>query len=253
MKKEESYSSVQKMLGDLAGGFYIMEQQIDVEVQMAYFKMVKSIRKDINPEECLGDYDMLFSDEVLLEDKKEILVRIAGVKTVEAYRLLEEYLPKANEQLKDWSALAYNECKMQLESSLNEQSSVFVSTGMGGKGNALRYFIVLFAHEEIDETFSDFHIEFVKKELDFVLQQFSSELEVINETNESFISATALIPINVNLQDCLHKLFDACNQLAPFVSDRFIVTNIKTMSAEEILNFKDEDDEVDETSPIDLE
>lgn len=253
MRDDKEYTSVEKVLGKLAGEFYVMEEQVDVDVQMEYFKMVKENRKELNEEEVISDFDMIYSEEVLLQDKKIILVKLAGIQSVNTFRILEKYYKEDKvEDLKDWSILAYNEAKMQLESSLKDQNSIFVSTGMGGKGSALRYFIVLFPHEDIG-TFTDFHTEFVQKELRYILEQFDSKLEGFNEINEKFVAGTALIPVHINLQDCLSKVFDACNQFAPFVSERFIVTNIKSMSPEEILNFRDEDDQIDESGNLDVE
>ncbi len=78
-----------------------------------------------------------------LQVKKEILARLATIEKVECYRVIEAFLEIAEEDLHDWALLALNESRMLLESKILDENQVFISTGLGGKEEKLRYFVAL--------------------------------------------------------------------------------------------------------------
>jgi hypothetical protein len=46
------------------------------------------------------------------------LVQLANIDRIEAYRTLEKYVQVSTDQLRDWATLAWQECRLLLESKL---------------------------------------------------------------------------------------------------------------------------------------
>lgn len=225
---------------------YMLEEEIDIDIQNKYFIHSRKIDEDITKDEVMSNVHLLGKQEVSDDDKKNILAQLATLRDVEAYRVLEKECRKFdNEELNTWSVLAYNESKMILNGSLRNEQQVFISTGLGGKNGKFRYFIALFPSAE-SKTFSDFQKEFVTKELDFTLSQNNAELEKTIESTEEYLSFKILIPIKTHVPKLFKEVLKNCNQLADFVSKQFIITNVNEMEKDEILDFMNEVDEDDE-------
>lgn len=217
--------------------FYLLEEEIDVKIQNKYFKQSRHESELIDEEEVLNKADLLHNDEIDVEDKKQILAQLATVTDIKAYRILEkEYGQFEDEELNLWSILAYNEARMILNGSLKDEQQIFISTGLGGKDSKFRYFVVLFPHDDL-ETFSNFHREFVTKEVDFTLQRNGGNLETTIEVTNEYMSFKVLIPIKADIRKLFKKVLDNCNQLSPFVNDKFILTNMEEMDEVEINRF----------------
>lgn len=195
---------------------------------MEYYKMVSKIRtsdslKHFNPEELLSN--RLTPDEV-----KEYLIRLAGTDNVENYRLIEQYTSIATPDLKDWALMAQNESRFHLISSLSDEDGVFVSTGLGGKNGKLRYFIVFVPNTEglnADQK------KLVIDEVNFLFPRYSSEVENA-EISDNFICITALIPMDIAVNEPIKAVIEECLSLGCSLSDGYIVTNVKTLSLDDI-------------------
>ena len=229
--------------------FYILEEEVDVTIQNKYFKQSRHENQKTSNEEVMKKVDLLHNDAIDTEEKKKILAQLATLKDVKAYRVLEkEYGQFEDNELNLWSILAFNEARMILNGSLKDEQQVFISTGLGGKDGKFRYFVVFFPDEELGQ-FTDFHREFITKELTFTLQQNGGKFESTIDSNQEYISFKVLVPIKSNIQRLFKKIFDNCNQLAPFVNERFILTNVEEMDKVEINEFLesslDEENEIE--------
>jgi len=163
--------------------------------------------------------------------KKEILSKLACLALPEAYRTIEKYLQLPDKKLINWAKLALFESKMLLESSLLDQSHVLISSGLGGKNNMLRYFIVVYLKNEF--SFDATKKKVVVNEFDSVLKKNNCETELLKFYNKYF-TLTALIPLNVNLKHTFSDAINECNQYGNFLVDSFIVTNVKKLTISEI-------------------
>lgn len=233
--------------------YYMLEDEIDINIQNKYFSRSREIEKKYNKEEVFSHIHILNDVESDIDSKKDLLVQLASLRDVEAFRLLEKcHKGFNNEELNIWSTLAYNESKMLLNGSLKNEQQVFISTGLGGKNGKFRYFVALLPNEDLEEGFSDFQRQFVKKELQFTLEQQKAELEETIEDHNKYLSFKLLIPIKTNIPKLFKTILDNCNQLATFVSEKFIITNVNLMDREEIEEFIDNIDEDDETIVEDI-
>ena len=231
MGQENLYSKIQELLGNLKSNFNILEDHIDIDVQLEYFETSKDIKKSIDYEDTLNQKDSLFSNEISLDQKKSLLIKLASIDKVEAFRALEQYQKNPDHTLKDWATLALQESRMLLESSLLDQNQVFISTGLGGKGQKLRYFIVFLVKHEM--TLDDLRKKVILSEMNYIFKKFNAEIEDIKYSN-TFSTIKAIIPINVHLHEMFEEAIENCNQFGDFLQMNFIVTNVKELTFEEI-------------------
>ncbi len=233
MDQDNLYDKMQELLGNLNGNFNILEEQIDIDLQLEYFETSKNIKKSFDKSETLNNMESLFSDSISIEEKKSLLIRLASVDKVEAYRSIEKYRLAPDPTLKDWATLAMQESKMLLESIFLDQNQVFISTGLGGKGKKLRYFIVFLSKKDFE--FGDIQKKILKNEIEYIFKNKEVEIEDM-AFSKVFCTVKAVIPIEVHINDLFEKTITECNQMGDFLDTNFIVTNVKELTSNEILS-----------------
>ena len=231
MENESVYRKIQDFFGGLDNNFSLMEDPVDVSEQMNYFETSGRTRGTIKEEDMLVRKNELSDPEVSLEKKKKLLVQMAGVPSPEIYRILENYAKDPDTELKDWSKLALQENKLLLESHLLDNRQVFISTGLGGKGNKLRYFVVLI--NKNGDDLKPFQQKVVQDEMEYALQKNDSELEKLDFMHH-YTTMRVIVPICSDLTKLFREGINECNQFGDFLSPDFIVTNMKELSEEEI-------------------
>ena len=243
MKDEVYYNNIQKALENLPDNFNILEEKIDIEIQMQYFEFAKKNREDRSLDKIFEKREELFSDVLDEEQKKEILCNLALVDDVKAYRTIEKFIEGANGIIKQWAILSLQESRMLLQSSLLDEQQVFISTGLGGKGQKIRYFSVFINNLE-NEMLSKVQRKLLKDELIFELKKNDGEFELI-DFMEGFSTVQVMIPLKADLKTIFRNVIDECNQYGDFLKDDMIVTNVKVLSRGEIVEMlsKNEDDE----------
>ena len=140
---ENLYEKIREILGGTPGNLKILEQKIDIDLQMEYYDCSMRIREEKSDKWALERMQYLSETGYSVDVKKEILARMASIENVECYRAIEAYLEQALEPLLSWAILALNESRMLLESRMMDENQLFISTGLGGKDENLRYFVVL--------------------------------------------------------------------------------------------------------------
>lgn len=231
---EGLFDKLKNISGKFPDRFNILEEQIDVKLQMEYFKFSKKIKTDAKKLKHTIEFDELpdiTENNLTDEDLKGTLVKLASIDDPKAFRILEEFCKNENHPLHQWALLAMQESKMLLESSLLDENQIFISTGLGGKGNMLRYFIVLVGDKIIE--FQEFHQKMIHSEMDFALKNSASELEEVS-FSENYALITVLIPFNVEIQRIFKNALDEMNQYGSFLKDNFLITNVKKLSLPEI-------------------
>jgi hypothetical protein len=184
-------------------------------------------------EECFNSRDELFDENVDESRKKELLTAIATYDDVKAYRTLEKFVDNATGEIKQWGILAMQESRMLLQNSLLDENQVFISTGLGGKGKKLRYFVVFISHDE-NSLLTSIQQKLVTDELIFELKKHEGEFESIDFT-EGFASSLVMLPITVNIQQVFRNVIEECNQYGNFLRKDMVITNVKIMSRLEII------------------
>ncbi len=214
---ENLYEKIQEILGGVQGNLKVLEEQIDMDLQVEYYECSVKLREELEDEWALENVKYLSEPGYSVLVKKEILARLASIDSVECYRTIEAFLETAEENLHDWAVLALNESRMLLESSLLDESQVFISTGLGGKEEKLRYFVALLSRVDLDLT--DTQKMVINNEFEYVLKTVGAEVEEI-QFSEHLATILLLIPMNLSLTEVIKEAIDECNKYGEFLNDR---------------------------------
>ena len=225
-ESDNIYDKIQELLGDMPGNLTVLEDQIDADIQMEYFNYTRVFDKNQSRDEVLKKRDSIFGNDMAVEEKKKLMVQLANIDSIEAYRTLEKY-QGADHTLKDWAKLALQESRLLLESKLLDESQVLISTGLGGKGLKLRYFTVLLLKN--GKVYSGFERKIITSELKFSIKKSGGELEEVR-FNREFCMILSVIPLNIPVQVLFDNLIHECNQYGEFLNPDYIITNVRVFS-----------------------
>jgi hypothetical protein len=226
------FDKLKRMIEEDPDNVSILEEVIDVNLQMKYFKVSVKAKKDLDEGVILSSKDNLYDENVPLKDKKKLLAQLASVNKVEAFRVLEQYAQAPEKDLRAWAILALQESRMMIHATLLDKSPVFISTGLGGRENKLRYFIVFVTRD--GDNFSPVQQSLLSGELDFVAKRYKSEVEEI-KFHPMYATVTMLIPLRESVKNLLSEVLKNCNELGEFLFPSFMVTNVKRLTNKEIL------------------
>jgi hypothetical protein len=230
-KKGNIYDLLNEYLNIGEDSINILEEQIDSDVQLEYFEYSRNFESKDSAEEIFNNRELIFSSDVPDEHKKNILVQLASINDVEAYRTIQKYLRGPNTLLYHWACMALQESRLLLESNLMDENKVLITTGLGGKGFKLRYFIVFFTDD--GSPYTQLQKKIIRSELNYSMNKNGAEIEDILFEN-CFASILAIVPINIPVQQLFDSVIFECNQLGGFLFNDYIITNHKVLSIEEI-------------------
>jgi hypothetical protein len=233
-ESENIYDKIQELFGAKPGEFSILEEKIDIDLQMKYFEFSKRMKENLNQDDVLDESDDLFDPKISVNYKKEILSRLASVEKVEAFRKIEQFITITPSELREWSILALQESKMLLESKLLDENKVFISTGLGGKGDKLRYFVVILGKGI--NSFSETHKKIIRNEFEFTLKKYEGEIEAFR-FSEAISTILTVLPLQATIKSVFEEAIEECNQYGDFLLTNFIITNVKELSFDEIKEF----------------
>ncbi|MFT3739148.1 MAG: hypothetical protein QM786_10360 [Breznakibacter sp.] len=233
MDRSDMLDRLKKMFEEDPDNINILEEVIDVDLQLKYFKASVKAKKELNTEEVMANKDSLFSAETAKKEKRKLLAQLASINQVEAYRIIERYVGEADPTIKKWAILALQESRMLIHASLLDTAPVFISTGLGGKGKKLRYFAVFLSNS--GEPFSNLQQSIIQGELEFVATKSASEIEKI-EFHPNYCTVMILIPLKQSIKDTFGEVVTNCNEFGGFLHHSFMVTNVKKLSEADILH-----------------
>lgn len=229
---KNDYNNIAEILSNVPDNYRILEETIDIDVQKEFFESSKDIKIDVELTPSL--IEQLNSDNLPIEERKITLQKLAMIDSVEAFRAIEAYNLSPEHELKDWAILSLQQSRMVIQSSLLGEQQVFISTGLGGKTNKLRYFLIF--PYTVNTSINKVQKNALKNELSFFLNNYEGELEEIIFEHNRFATALALLPLKAAVTDMIKELLEECNQLGNYLSDDAIITNIKKFSNEEIID-----------------
>jgi len=220
---------LQHSLESIKGKLHVMEMNIPVEKQMEYFRFSETIRGNFANEYSI-EYQMriLASPESSPSDIKYALAFLAVSGNVKAYRAIEAY---SEQHLDDWTVMSLFQAKITLESEFSDERQIFISTGLGGKDDKLRFYA--FFKSTDGEIFSDYQRKLIEKEIPFFIRKYQGFPEEI-QIRDNYFTLLFLIHIQVNIKTMLDEAIAECNQYGDFIHKGFIITNVKVFTEEEI-------------------
>jgi len=233
-ERSDVFERFQESFSKMDGHFHILEQKVPIELQMEYFKCSEQMRYDNTPitEEDLSVYKQSLSDtEATIDRKKFILSALAVSNEVKAYRVLEEYVQHPDPEITNWAYMALMESRISLESELSEEKQIYISTGLGGKGEKLRFYTLFIASE--NKPFEEYQRQIIEREFPYYLTKKNCDIERLT-INDTYVELLFLIPVRVDIKTTLDNAVNECNQYGNFLSPLFTITNVKELSAEDI-------------------
>lgn len=233
MNDEFLYKKIQEAFMGIPDNFNVLEEQIDIQLQAEYFEFAKKFREGKSVGRYLKQKNMLFDPNIDVSKKKKVLTALASSVAVEDFRTIEKYFENPEKELKEWAILALQESRMLLQSSLLEEQQVFISTGLGGKGQKLRYFVVFLNRNGGELT--PMQKKMLNDELIYALEKNKGELEELNCMID-FTTAMVILPITSPLKNLFQGVIDECNQYGDFLQDDMVITNVKRLNPVEILD-----------------
>lgn len=220
---------LQHSLENIKGNLHVLEINVPVEKQMEYFHFSETIRQDPSDTEVVeNQINILSSSESSPADIKYALAFLAISGDVKAYRAIEAYY---QEHPSDWSALSYIQAKITLESEFSDEKQIFISTGLGGRGDLLRFFAFFKSKRGIQ--FSDYQKKLIEKEAPYYIQSNQGISEEI-QIHDNYFTLLFLIRLQVDIKTMLEEIIDECNQYGDFIDKGFVITNVKVFTDEEI-------------------
>lgn len=232
-EKEYIHNSIKEIIDTIPDNFSILEEKIDLEVQRDFFSSLKNLK--INYNDTLEDIiSNLNNTDIPVEERKTALLKLASINEVEAYRAIEKFYKQPDSDFKEWTALALQQSMLIIKSSLLGEQIVFISTGLGGKNGKLRYHLI-FPYSNTIKQLSDYQIKILKEESEFYLSYSKGEIEEFEFTSR-YASFMIILPLRVPITDIVKLIVDECNQYGSFLSEDILVTNMKKLSDEEIIN-----------------
>lgn len=235
---------------NMDGHFHILEHRVPVEQQMEYFKYSDRVRKSVG-EMSDADYEQYTVDlenvELSKERKKRILATLASSKQVRAYRLLEQYVQHSDKELVNWAYMALMESRITLETELSGEKQIYISTGLGGKGKKLRFYVLIISSD--GSFFADYQRKIIEKEFGYALPKSDSEIERLT-MGDDYVELVLLVSVKFDVRRILEDVIRECNLYGNFLSEVFTVTNVKELSPEEIRRIIDKYRNEQENPPV---
>jgi hypothetical protein len=226
---KNALKDLQHSLENLKGNLHVLETSVPVEKQMEYFRFSEAIRSEIPDERSVErQIKVLSSDEASPAEIKYALTFLAISCDVKAYRAIESYHESHSD---DWAVMAMMQAKITLESEFSDEKQIFISTGLGGKGNLLRFFAFFKSNRR--KNFSDYQKTLIEKEILYSMQKHHGTLEKI-QIRDNYFTVLFLIHVQVDIKTMLDEALDECNQYGNFIDKGFVITNVKEFTDEEI-------------------
>jgi len=123
------------------------------------------------------------------------------------------------------------ESRVMLESEFTDERQIYISTGLGGKGNKLRFYILLLS--STGNQFLAYQQQVIEREFAFALHNDNCEIEELTiKTN--YVELTVLTPIQTNIKQFIENIVLECNQYGNFITNAIIITNVKKLAESEI-------------------
>lgn len=233
-RNEKIFNRLVDLTKDNKSRLHILEETIPVDEQFEYFNYSNTVRENAGPD-INRNYlvSLLFTPELSLEEKRKSLSLLAGLSDVAAYRAIETYHSSPLEpELANWSALALVESRIVLNSDLTGEQQVFISTGLGGHNNKLRYFCLIASNNQAPFTY--LQDEIIEREFRFQFEAAKIEIEKI-EKEDNYVIYILLAAIEIDIKEMIDKIVRECNQFGNFIRPQVLITNTKILSREEII------------------
>lgn len=235
-KQEKKIEDINQLLAMAGPNLSILEEEVDIKVQKEYFDMVNILSQQSNDYQELSkqyveNINDLFDENISPEIKKKMLIVLATIDDISVYRTIENF-SKMDSPLQKWAIISLQQSRMLIQTNLLDDPGVFISTGLGGQGLLLRYFCVFF--NRLPGQLQSFQQNILKNETETAITAASGQIESV-EFRDKYTIMLILLPLQADLQVLFSGIIDECNQYGHFLHENIIITNVKKLTEEEIM------------------
>ena len=219
----DNEKDIRKFLESIPDHFVILKEGIDIKTHKEYLDYSHSfVHGELSEKQTINLGNMLYDDKCTIDSKKKIVTLLAHLGTISAFRQIEKYYNNPDNDIKNWTALALQECKMFLESALTDESAGFISTGLGGTNDKLRYYFLVLPLT--DKQFTSIQHRIIKDEFLLIAKELKCFVETV-DNSDTYVGLTVLVPMDVAIGVFIDKGIQKCNELGGFVFEFYYVTN----------------------------
>lgn len=212
--------------------FHLLEDLVPIEEQMDYFRHYDRVRNDSDKFDIDEEIVVLFSPNQTYQRKKDSLLRLASMPDVRAYRAIETYHSSPLEaELANWSSMSLLGSKILLSSNLSGQQQIYISSGLGGLENKLRFFGLFATKDRSGLTL--LQREIIDREFRFQFEQANITIETF-EIKENYFTIVMLFPIDSDAKIVINTTIEEINQYGNFLDTRYLFTNVRILSTQQI-------------------
>ncbi len=236
-RRNRLMEEIRSLMNNQSFRFSFFEEGVDVEIQTRFLSQFNQQQKEPS-DRTTDEWLSLLNKESLgllsIEEQEGIILEASHVDEVAVYRALEKLVNELEGDMKSWAVLGMQHSRMLLQSVLLDEYQVFVSTGLGGRNNKIRYYAVL-AHSK-GEVFSERQQEIIQSESLFAFNQSDAELEAGKFDGEFYVTKV-LIPMTCNLDDLFQSMINASVDLGVPLHFDYLITNVKELNRGEMESF----------------
>lgn len=241
----DNLSNYQDSFRNMKGNIHVLERSVPVDLQMEYFRSSKDYKRGISrdykatDEECADLYAELVGQTASEEPEylskytvRNLLIKLASSKNPKAYTYLKQYVeqhPEAPEL--DWACLALMEIQMGLESELSDEKQIYIATGLGGRGEKLRFCVLMFSATL--QPFEVYQRQVIEREFGYYFPKADCEMERL-EIGENYVNLSVLFPLRSDIRLIMAQIITTCNEYGNFLADVYTITNVKEFTPEDI-------------------
>ena len=230
-KKKNSFDEFRKSLEKMDGNLHVLDSYIPMEKQLDFFRYSELIRPKFSQDEMENQLQILLQDDSSELEIKHALAFLSVSREIKAFRAIEMYAQKPDAKQTDWANLALLQAKIALESEFSDEKQIFISTGLGGRDNKLRFY-AFFKSNQLN-PFSDYQKQLIEKEFAYSIEKNDGVLEEIT-IKDIYFSLILLISIHEDIKNLLEATIAECNQYGDFIDKGFMITNVKIFDREDI-------------------
>jgi hypothetical protein len=227
---DEDQEGLQDVLSQIPDRFVVAEEELDGAVHAEFsrygHRLLSSQPHEAGPEV----HQTLFDPTAPLEVKREMLVSLARCGTVDAYRVIEQYVKNPDPVLAPWSKIALYECRMALEGELREEPVGIISTGLGGAEHRLRYLVAVGLSCAPLHDAQQHRLESAWRT---ICERYGSVLEQVR-FHPDHVIITLLVSMETPVGTVIDEGIDAANGYDLLLRQRYFVTNVTIPTDEEI-------------------
>jgi hypothetical protein len=218
---------------DKAGGKYtILEEQVDVDLQMKFFEYSNNLRKNKRSiEEIINDISLLYNSDTDIEVKKGVLAELSESDCVEGFRELEKFLKVVDKDLRPWAILSFQHSRIGLESKLLDENKIFISTGLGGKEDKLRYFLAF--KNKLNTDFTETQKKIIDNEFPYIYKKNNCVIETIDYLDQ-YLTVLAIMPVDCVINEVIVSAINEVNLYGDLLYNDYLITNVKILEKKDI-------------------